>query len=331
MKKKISLILSLENIPTPEPRENEVLIQVSTCGVCHTELDIIEGRTPPRKLPLIPGHEVIGRVIKKGTQASRFHVNDRVGLGWFFASCGDCHFCLSGRENLCSSFQATGRDADGGYAEYIIAPEYSPAIIPDSFSDTEAAPLLCAGSIGSRSLQLSNLKDGQNLGLTGFGASGHLILQIARYQFPNSKVFVFARRKETREFALELGASWTGSIEEKAPEKLEAIIDTTPAWGPVVEALKNLNSGGRLIINAIRKEEDDKKRLLNLNYEDHLWLEKEIKSVANITREDIEDFLYLAASANIKPKTQTYSLEKANQALLDLKQGKGVGAKVLII
>jgi len=203
--------------------------------------------------------------------------------------------------------------------------------IPKAFSDTEAAPLLCAGAIGYRSLRLTTLNDGGNLGLTGFGGSGHLVLKMAKHLYPNSDVFVFARSPEEREFALELGAVWAGDTAEEAPTKLDSIIDTTPVWKPVVEGLKNLASGGRLVINAIRKEDADKEYLLLLDYPNHLWMEKKIKSIANVSRRDVSEFLELAATMAIKPEYQEYSLVEANKALLELKSGKIRGAKVLRI
>ncbi|MEZ6120045.1 MAG: hypothetical protein R3C28_26230 [Pirellulaceae bacterium] len=203
--------------------------------------------------------------------------------------------------------------------------------IPSEFSDTQAAPLLCAGAIGYRALRLSRIADGQRLGLTGFGASAHLVLQLAKYLSPHLSVYVFARDKEARELALSLGATWAGDISDLAPELLHAIIDTTPAWKPVVHALHNLRPGGRLVINAIRKEETDKSQLMELSYEQHLWMEKEIKTVANITRTDIVDFLSIAAQIPIRPEVEIYPLEAANQALLDLKFGHARGAKVLKI
>jgi propanol-preferring alcohol dehydrogenase len=203
--------------------------------------------------------------------------------------------------------------------------------IPDTFSDSEAAPLLCAGAIGYRSLRLTGIQDGQNLGLTGFGASAHLVLKMAAHKYPNSKVYVFARSEKERAFARELGAVWAGEAEEATPEKLNCIIDTTPAWKPIVEALKNLESGGRLVINAIRKEETDKAYLSKLDYPAHLWLEKEIKSVANVARNDVKEFLDLAAQITIKPEVEEFTLAEANQALLELKQRKIRGAKVLKI
>jgi propanol-preferring alcohol dehydrogenase len=210
-------------------------------------------------------------------------------------------------------------------------PEEFAVPIPPRFSDSEAAPLLCAGAIGYRSLRLSNLEDGQNLGLTGFGASAHLVLMMAKHRFPNTKIFIFARSEKEREFARELGGDWTGDTEDESPEKLDAIIDTTPAWKPIVAAMKNLKPGGRLVINAIRKESVDKEYLLRLDYPNHLWLEKELKSVANVARRDVSEFLKLAASIPIKPEIQEYALEDANQALIELKNRKIRGAKVLKI
>ena len=204
-------------------------------------------------------------------------------------------------------------------------------LIPDIFSDIEAAPLLCAGAIGYRSLKLSGLKNGQNLGLTGFGASAHLVLKMVRHKYPDTNVYVFARNEKERIFAKELGAVWAGDTEETSPIKLDSIIDTTPVWKPIVEAMKNLEPGGRLVINAIRKEEIDKEYLLKLNYPTHLWMEKEIKSVANVASEDVSEFIKLAAEIPIKPEVQEYNLEEANKALLELKEQKIRGAKVLKI
>jgi len=323
--------LELMNVPTPSPDEGEILIKITTCGVCHTELDEIEGRTPPPEFPIILGHQVVGRVEEKGELADRFEIGDRVGVAWIYSSCRRCEFCLRGEENLCPDFRATGRDANGGYAEFMTVPEPFAYGIPDDFSDSEAAPLLCAGAIGYRSLSLTSLQDGQNLGLTGFGASAHLVLKMVKHKFPRSRVFVFARSEKEREFARELGAVWSGDTDEEAPEKLHSIIDTTPAWKPVVEALKNLEAGGRLVINAIRKERRDQQYLLNLECPTHLWLEREIKSVANVTRRDVTEFLELAARIPIKPVFEEFALEEANRALTELKEGKIRGAKVLRI
>ncbi|MFB3925498.1 MAG: zinc-dependent alcohol dehydrogenase family protein [Syntrophales bacterium] len=317
-------------LPDPVPQPGQILIRVSACGVCHTELDEIEGRTPPPRLPVIPGHQVVG-VVEMAGDCGKFQPGDRVGVAWIYSACGKCSFCLRGEENLCADFRATGRDADGGYAQYMTAEENFAYHIPDVFSDLEAAPLLCAGAVGFRSLRLTGIKDGQNLGLTGFGASGHIVIKTARYLYPNSRIFVFARSEDERHFAQQLGASWTGDTKEESPEKLDCIIDTTPAWRPVLEALKNLRSGGRLVINAIRKEEADKECMLELNYPVHLWLEKEIKSVANVTRRDVEEFLKIAAEIPIRPQVQEFALEEANIALVELKEKKIHGAKVLKI
>jgi propanol-preferring alcohol dehydrogenase len=203
--------------------------------------------------------------------------------------------------------------------------------IPDVFTDLQAAPLLCAGAIGYRSLRLSGLQEGQKLGLTGFGASAHLVLKLARQRYPDCEVFVFARSAREREFAKELGAAWAGDTADQAPVRLDCIIDTTPAWKPVVEALDNLERGGRLVINAIRKQEADKEYLLRLDYPRHLWLEKEIKSVANVSRRDVREFLELAAAIPLQPETQEFELEEANQALIELKTSRIRGAKVLRI
>jgi alcohol dehydrogenase, propanol-preferring len=328
--------LRLASLAEPVPTSGEVLLRVTRCGVCHTELDEIEGRTPPPKLPVVPGHQVVGMAMESDSllsddqrQAAGLHNGQRVGVAWIASACGTCSYCLSGRENLCQEFKATGRDINGGYSEFMKIRADFVHPIPDSISDSQAAPLLCAGAIGYRALKLCNVQDGQSIGLMGFGGSNHLVLKIAKYRFPNSNVFVFSRNPDERAFALSLGAAWAGAIDLIPPEELDAVIDTTPVWGPAGEALKVLKSGGRLVINAIRKEETDKDTLLKLDYPSQLWMEKEIKSVANITRADVREFLQLAAEADIKPEFQEYELEQANQALLELRQGKIRGAKVL--
>jgi len=317
--------LSLVDIPRPDPARGEVLIRVSACGVCHTELDEIEGRTPPPTLPVIPGHEVVGRVIELGEMASRLSVGDRVGVGWIFSSSGGAS------ENIDDEFVATGRDANGGYAEYMTVPEGYAYRIPDFFETCEAAPLLCAGSVGYRALKLTQLQNGEILGLTGFGGSGHLVLQTARYLYPGSPVYVFARNSEERKFALSLGADWAGDTGDAPPKAPHAIIDTTPAWYPVIASLECLRPGGRLVINAIRKEDDDKSLMATISYEDHLWKEKSLRTVANISSEDISTFLKIAAKARIRPEVQIYPLEDANRALQELRAGNVRGAKVLRI
>jgi propanol-preferring alcohol dehydrogenase len=323
--------LRLAALPEPVPREGEILIRVSVCGVCHTEIDEIEGRTPPPRFPVVPGHQVVGRVAENGPGARRFPVGARVGAAWIFSTCGRCPYCSAGNENLCPDFRATGRDANGGYAEFMALPEAFAHPVPDSIPDAQAAPLLCAGAVGYRSLRLTGLRDGQTLGLTGFGASGHLVLKTVQYKYPRSEVYVFARSAAERDFARELGAAWAGETAQRPPEPCDAMIDTTPAWRPVLEALKNLKSGGRLVINAIRKEDVDRDQLLQLDYPAHLWLEKEIKSVANVTRADVRDFLELAAGIPLLAEVQEFPLADANRALIELRGRKIRGAKVLRI
>lgn len=317
--------LTLVDVNTPEPAEDELLIQVSACGVCHTELDEIEGRLLPPHLPVIPGHEVIGRVANRGPVVTRFDIGDRVGVGWIHHSSG------APDENLSTQFAGTGCDVNGGYAEYMTVPENYAVKIPEGLSDTLAAPLMCAGAIGYRALRLTGIRDGDPLGLMGFGGSAHLVLPTSKFLFPNSPVYVFTRGKSVQQFARKLGADWAAGIDATPPRCLKAIIDTTPAWKPVIESLKKVCPGGRLVINANRKEEDDKHELLKLSYHEHLWMEREIKSVANLTHADIAEFLPLAAAIPLRPEVTTYRLDQANEALRDLRRGTIRGAKVLKI
>lgn len=313
------------DLPVPEPGPGEILIRVSACGVCHTELDEIEGRLAPPRLPIVPGHEVVGVVEKRGEKAGRYKPGERVGVGWIHHSTGRQD------ENLGPEFRATGKDVNGGYAEYMTVPETYAYPIPEIFTDEQAAPLLCAGAIGYRALKLARINDGDRLGLTGFGGSAHLVLQLSRYLYPHTDVYVFARDAAARDFALESGAVWAGDGAATCPIPLHAVIDTTPAWKPVVDAMANLRPAGRLVINAIRKEENDKDALLGLDYRKHLWLEKEVKSIANVTHHDIREFLDIAAAIPIKPKTEPYRLKDANQALRKLKFAPVKGAKVLLV
>lgn len=328
--KTVSRPLKLVELPKPVAKEDELLIKVRACGVCHTEIDEIEGRTPPPVYPVVPGHQVVG--IVEQTPGSKTHIRqgDRVGIAWIYSACGNCGYCLSGRENLCTDFKATGRDANGGYADYMIIPEQFAYPVPDLFTDAEAAPLLCAGAIGYRSVTLCEMSNGKRIGLTGFGASAHLVLKLINYQYPQSKVFVFARNPEEREFALGLGANWAGDTFDKPPCLLDCIIDTTPVWETVVRALECLKPGGRLVINTIRKESIDKEYLLNIDYVRHLWMEKEIKSVANVSSHDVKEFIRIAAEMPFKPEVEIYPFEKANEAIMDIKLRKIKGAKVLL-
>ncbi|HSI69912.1 MAG TPA: zinc-dependent alcohol dehydrogenase family protein [Gillisia sp.] len=323
--------LILSEVPRPEPGNKEVLIRLSVCGVCHTEIDEIEGRAMPSFFPIIPGHQGVGIIEQCGSGCTKFKPGDRVGVAWIFSACGKCQFCRSNLENLCENFKATGRDANGAYAEYISIGEDFAVKIPKELSDAHAAPLLCAGAIGYRSVKLAAPEDGENMGLMGFGASAHLVLKMLRYLYPSLEIYVFSRTGEERKFAIECGANWAGDITEKTPVKLNSIIDTTPAWKPVLESLKNLERGGRLVINAIRKENKDRSVLSEISYEDHLWLEKEIKSVANITTQDVREFLDLTIKAGILPTVTEFSLEEANKALMEIKKKQIKGAKVLRI
>jgi alcohol dehydrogenase, propanol-preferring len=323
--------LVLAEVPTPTPSPTEVLIRVSVCGVCHTELDEIEGRTPPPVLPVVPGHQAVGVVKAVGARVGSVREGDRVGVAWIGGACGECDRCIEGRENLCEMFRATGRDRDGGYAEFMTADAAFVHPIPETIADTEAAPLLCAGAIGFRSLRLSGIQDGEPLGLAGFGASGHLVLKMVRHTHPSSDIYVFSRSGEEQAFARELGAVWSGGFQDRPPELMRSIIDTTPAWSPAIHALDVLAPGGRLVINVIRKEDRDRDALMKLNYSRHLWKEKQITSVANLTRQDVRDFLDLAAAIQLRPEVQEYPLEEANRALQELVARKIRGAKVLLV
>ena len=314
--------LQLVDLPIPNPHAKEVLVKVSACGICHTELDEIEGRLAPN-LPIILGHEIVGRVEGLRSGVTKFVQGDRVGIAWIHSACGKCEFCQSGNENLCKEFKGTGCHAHGGYAEYTVVREDFAYPIPQRFSDSEAAPLLCAGAIGYRDLRLSGIKRGQTLGLFGFGASAHIVIQMATYL--GCEVFVFTRSEEHRNLARKLGASWTGATEDEAPEKLHCAIDFTPVGETVPHALRALEKGGRLVLAVIRKRNP----IPPMDYAQLLWDEKEIKSVANITRKDAQEFLSLAAEIPIIPAVQEFRLEEANQALILLKQGKIQGAGVL--
>ena len=314
--------LELIDMPVPQPKPREILVKVSACGVCHTELDEIEGRLQPR-LPIILGHEIVGKVESLGSGVTKFNIGDRVGVAWIHAACGKCHFCKAGNENLCSEFEGTGCQADGGYAEYTVVSEDFAYLIPDRFTDSQAAPLLCAGAIGFRDLRLSGIKPKQTLGVFGFGASAHIVIQVAKYR--GCEVYVFTRSEEHRSLARELGAAWTGRAEDNPPQKVNCAIDFTPVGETVPNALRVLEKGGRLVIAVIRKRSP----IPPLDYAQLLWDEKEIKSVANLTRKDAQDFLPLAAEIPIVPEVQEFKLEEANEVLVLLKQGKIQGAAVL--
>jgi len=310
--------LRLTELPTPAPGDNELLVKVSACGLCHTDLDEIEGRLKPTKSPIVLGHQVVGTIADKGPDATKFAAQQRVGITWLYSSCGDCDFCRAKCENLCDKAKWTGKDADGGYAEYMVVHEDFAHPIPEKFTDAQAAPLLCAGVIGYRAVRLSEITDGQIVGLFGFGASAHIVIQIIRYRFPNTPVFVFTRSIEHRQLAETLGAAWTGAPTHTPPAKIHRAIDFTPVGESVRNALLVMEKGGRLVINAIRKTTP----VPQLDYAECLWLEREIKSVANVTRRDAREFLPLAAEIPIVPEVQEFEPENVNEALLLLKEAR---------
>jgi propanol-preferring alcohol dehydrogenase len=316
--------LQLSEMTDPRPGAGQVCLKVSACGVCHTDLHIIEGELPPRKLPLIPGHQIVGRVDKLGQDVAKLKPGDRVGVAWLNHSCGQCSFCRQGKENLCTNASFTGYDVDGGYAQYTVAPASFVYPLPESPSDLEIAPLLCAGIIGFRAFRLSGVKPGQNLGLYGFGASAHLTIQVAVHQ--GCQVYVFTRSPEHRALAEKLGAVWTGRAEDVPPGKLHSAIIFAPAGSIVPYALQALERGGVLALAGIYMSQTPP-----LDYIRHLYHEKTIRSVANATRQDALDFLRLAAEIPVRTEIQTFELKEANKALLLLKQGKIQGAGVLQI
>lgn len=317
--------LRLTDLPPPMPGDHQLLVRVSVCGACHTDLDEAEGRLTPTKSPIVPGHQVVGTVVDKGKAVTKFSLGDRVGVTWLFSSCGQCTFCRAGSENLCEQAKWTGKDADGGYAEFTAIGQDFVYPIPERFSDSQAAPLLCAGVIGYRTLRLADITDGQRVGLFGFGASAHIVIQIIKHRFPNCPVFVFTKTAQHAELAKSLGAVWTGLSGDRPDVKLGRIMDFTPAGECVRDALDVLEKGGRLIINAIRKETP----VPPLNYAQYLWLEKEIKSVANVTRKDAQEFLPLAAEIPIIPTVEEFPLEQANEVLCSIKSSRLRAAAVL--
>ena len=318
--------LELVELAIPKPKENEILVKVSVCGTCHTDLDEAEGRLPT-KLPIVPGHQVVGIVSELGKRVTKHKIDNRVGITWLYSSCGQCAFCKTGQENLCERAKWTGKDANGGYAEYMVINENYAYPIPKRFTDSQAAPLLCAGVIGYRTLRLAQIKKGEKIGLYGFGASAHIVIQIIKHKFPDNPVYAFTKTGGHAGLAKSLGATWTGISGETPPVKLDKIMDFTPAGECVRDALKILNRGGRLVINAIRKETP----VPALDYAEYLWLEREIKSVANVTRKDAEEFLPLAAQIPIVPTIEEFPLEQANEVLLRIKQSKLKAAGVLKI
>jgi propanol-preferring alcohol dehydrogenase len=313
------------DLPIPTPGDNEILIKVLICGACHTDLDEAEGRLTPTISPVVPGHQVVGTVANTGKAVTKFKTSDRVGVTWLYWACDRCDFCRAGQENLCQNAKWTGKDANGGYAEYMVVSENFAYSLPAAFTDAQAAPLLCAGVIGYRTLRLAQVTNGQTIGLFGFGASAHIVIQIIKHKFPDCPVFVFTKTAEHAKLARQLGAAWTGRSGDAPPAKLNRAMDFTPVGECVRDALAVLDRGGRLIINAIRKQTP----VPALKYADYLWLEREIKSVANVTRADAQQFLPLAAQIPITPTIQEFALHEANEVLLSIKRSEIRGAAVL--
>jgi len=313
--------LRFSEAPVPDPDTHEVLVRVRACGVCRTDLHVVEGELPPRKRPLIPGHQVVGTVERRGAGASRFGVGARVGVAWLHRTCGICEYCRSRRENLCASAVFTGYTVDGGYAEYIVAPENFVYPIPDGFGDMAAAPLLCAGIIGFRALRVSGIAAGGVLGLYGFGAAAHVAIQVARHW--GARVYAMTRDERHRQLARDLGAEWAGATDDQPPDKLDAAIIFAPAGELVVSALRVLKRGGTVALGGIYMSP-----IPAMDY-NLLYHERVVRSVANNTRQDGEDFLKIAAEIPIHTRVQEFELADANAALNALKHDAVRGAAVL--
>jgi propanol-preferring alcohol dehydrogenase len=315
--------LELKELPVPEPGSGQVRIRISHCGVCHTDLHTVEGEIHPPSLPITPGHQAVGVVEATGENVTRLEAGQRVGVPWLYSACGRCDFCKAGMENLCEDARFTGFHADGGFAETMLAEADYTLSIPDSIPDREAAPLLCAGIIGYRSLHKADLNPGERLGLFGFGASAHLAIQAARHW--ECEVYVFTRSEEHRRHAEELGAAWVGGAGDTPPKQLDRAVTFAPAGWIVPRALEKIRPGGTLAINAIHMSP-----IPEMPYK-LIYGERTLRSVANATYRDGVEFLELAAEIPIKPTTTLYPLEEANQALVDIKESRLNGEAVLIM
>lgn len=309
--------------PRPQPGDGEVLVRVEACGVCHTDLHIVEGELTPHKAELTPGHQVVGRVESQGKDVAAPAIGSRVGVAWLHHACGRCAYCRRGLENLCPEATFTGYDVDGGFAEYLVAPAAFVYQLADTFSSLEAAPLMCAGIIGYRSLRTAQVREGDRVGLFGFGASAHLALQVARYW--HCDVYVFTRSGEHRTLAEELGAAWVGGVEDRAPAPIDAGVVFAPSGRVVVAALRHLRPGGTLAINAIHLDQ-----IPAFDYAT-LYGERGLRSVTNSTRQDGREFLELAAAIPLHPRVERWGLREANEVLRRMKQGEVNGAAVLEI
>jgi propanol-preferring alcohol dehydrogenase len=315
--------LTYVDLPKPVPAPGQVRLRVRVCGVCHTDLHLVEGEIALPKLPVVPGHQIIGQVDAVGDGVTRFHVGDRVGVPWLYSTCGQCEYCRRGLENLCDNARFTGQHVDGGFAEYMVVPAGFAYSIPIGFPDDQAAPLLCAGIIGYRSLHLSEIQPGGRLGLYGFGASAHVTIQVARHW--DCEVYVFTRSAEHQRHALDLGAAWVGQAQDTPPAELDSAITFAPAGWLVPEALRVLRKGGTLAINAIHMSP-----IPEMPY-DLIYGERTVRSVTNSTRQDAEELLRLAASIPIHTDVELYPLQQANAVLQRLKESEIKGAAVLQI
>ncbi|MEN6560468.1 MAG: zinc-dependent alcohol dehydrogenase family protein [Acidobacteriota bacterium] len=316
--------LELREVPVPAVGPEDILIKVRCCGVCHTDLHVVGKELPEARLPLIPGHEVVGVVEKAGERARRFRAGQRVGAAWLRSACGACRFCLSGRENLCESARFNGYHADGGYAEYMVVGEAFAYALPDRFGDAEAAPLLCAGIVGYRALRLSGIEPGGVLGLYGFGGSAHIAIQVARHG--GARTFVFTRGAKHQRLAHELGADWVGTAKDEPPARLTGAIIFAPAGGLYLDALRVMDRGGTVVSAGIHMSP-----IPEMDYDRYLYHERRMLSVANATRRDGEELLKIAAEIPVKTTIRTYPLEAANEALDDLLSGRLDAAAVLKI
>jgi propanol-preferring alcohol dehydrogenase len=316
--------LKLTERPDPEPGPGEVRLKVRCCAICRTDLHVIEGELPRRKMPIVPGHQIVGVVDRLGEGCTRLEVGRRVGVAWLRHTCGTCRFCVAGRENLCESQRFTGYHADGGYADYAVAPEAFVYDIPDAFGDVDAAPLLCAGIVGYRSLKRAELPDGGRLAIYGFGSSAHVIAQIALHR--GAEVYVVTRGESHRRLAREMGAAWVGEKADDMPVQVDSAIIFAPAGELVPPALEHLEKGGTLSLAGIYMTP-----IPRMDYERHLFYERDIQSVTANTREDGRELLAVAAEIPIRPHTTTYGLADANRALADLMADRLDGTGVLVM
>ena len=316
--------LELREIPEPTPGRGEIRVRVRTCGVCHTDLHIVEGDLPLKRAPVIPGHQIVGVVDRIGAGVGAFRDGDRVGIPWLYSTCGECAYCRKGRENLCENARFTGYHVNGGYAEATVISESFAYPLPEAFSDMEAAPLLCAGVVGYRALRLSNVAPGERLGMYGFGASAHVILQVARHM--GCEVYVFTRAESHRELAKKLGAGWVGGAKDQPPGLLDSAIMFAPAGPLVLDALRVLRKGGTLALAGIHMTP-----IPEIDYDTLLYHERIVRSVANSTRQDVRDFLRVAAEVPVRTEVEAFRLEDANRALQAMKHSKIHAAGVLKI